>query len=218
MSTPVMMDTSTAIKQPTLEAQVVDAADSMVYDIHDIDDAFGVHLITLDQVRSLSSWSQAESEVVRTFGNLPESRLIPTVLRNLLARRERALLDQTRQRIADAHLKSPQDAKQLADPIVMEGEQISAMVQELRQFLHEKVYHHPQVITMASRGKWIVRKLFDAYSNTPHEMPTFYAEKAKSGQLERTVSDYLAGMTDRLAVLEFQRLFQSHEKLDNILI
>lgn len=206
------------IKQPTLEAQVVDAADSMVYDIHDIDDAFGVHLITLDQIRSLSCWQDTESQVAQTYGMLPVSRLIPTVLRSLLARRERAMLEQTRQRIADARLRSPHDAKQLAEPIIIEGENISDMVNELRQFLHEKVYHHPEVRKMAGRGKFIVQKLFAAYVADPHEMPPFHAEKTQIQETDRTVSDYLAGMTDRLAVLEYQRLFQSHEKSDNIVI
>lgn len=206
------------IKQPTLEAQVVDAADSIVYDIHDIDDAFGVHLITLDQIRSLSCWRDAETQVVQTYGMLPVNRLIPTVLRNLLASRERAMLEQTRQRIADARLKSPYDAKLFAEPVVNEGENISVMVHDLRQFLHENVYQHPEVLKMASRGKHIVQKLFDAYIADPHEMPPFHAEKAQFEQTERAISDYLAGMTDRLAVSEYQRLFQSHEKSDNIII
>ncbi|MBL8821235.1 MAG: deoxyguanosinetriphosphate triphosphohydrolase [Planctomycetia bacterium] len=206
------------VRQPTLEAQVVDAADSIVYDIHDIDDAFGVHLITLDEIRQLRCWSDAEEHVEKQFGKLPANRLIPTVLRNLLAQRERAMLEQTRQRIVNARLQSPYDAKQLAEPIVSEGDAITSMVDEFRHFLHEKVYHHPQVLKMASRGKVIVQQLFAAYAADPSQMPSFHAEKAKVSNTYRTVSDYLAGMTDRLAVAEYHKLYQSHEKSDKIVI
>ena len=202
------------IHQPTLEAQVVDAADSIVYDVHDLEDAFGVRLITLEQVRTLTFWKEAEARLFELHGSIPNTRLIPTVLRYVLARRESELLATTRKRLQEAGLHSVRDIKTFPEPLVQEGEALEPVIRELRQFLLEKVYHHPKVLQMAQRGKHIVRSLYEAYSRQPSLMPDYHAERAK--QEERAVGDYVSGMTDRLAEIEYTTLFQSAQKSDKI--
>lgn len=204
------------ILQPTLEAQVVDAADSVVYDTHDLDDAFGVQLITLADVRELQCWQQAEVQLAAIHGSIPHSRLIPTVLRHLLAWREREMLAATRVRISQADVQSVDQVKQLAEPLVEEGMAVRHAVEELRSFLQQKVYHHPKVLQMATRGKDIVRSLFAAYAANPELMPPWHAQRAAVIEPNRAVGDYIAGMTDRLAAIEYGQLFQSSEKSDMI--
>lgn len=204
------------IQQPTLEAQVVDAADSIVYDVHDLEDAFGVKLITLEQVRQLQFWREAEKALLQQHGSIPAARLIPTVLRYLLAWREREMLQTTKARITAAQINSVDAVKAFKEPLVEEGAALLPVIQELRRFLSEKVYHHPDVIKMASRGKRIVRSLYEAYTADPKLMPEFHAERATQITTARAVGDYVAGMTDRLAAIEYRQLFQLHEKSDMI--
>lgn len=205
------------IQQPTLEAQVVDAVDSIVYDVHDLEDAFGVKLITLEQVRQLQFWREAEAALLKQHGTIPAARLIPTVLRYLLAWREREMLQATRATIEATRVESVDEVKSLSEPLVQEGTTLLPVIKDLRHFMVEKVYHHPDVLQMASRGKHIVRSLFEAYADNPKLMPEYHAERARQISVVRSVGDYVSGMTDRLAAIEYSALFQSSGKSDMIL-
>ncbi|HQR42875.1 MAG TPA: dNTP triphosphohydrolase, partial [Gemmatales bacterium] len=175
---PAVAEYRVGILQPTLEAQVVDAADSVVYDTHDIDDAFGMKLIRLSDVRALKLWSDAEASLVKEYGELPVSRLVPSVLRMVLARREQAMLAATRERIQDARVTSVDEVKQQRDTLVEEGASMEPLIKEWRQFLHAKVYRHAAVLQMAERGRKIVQGLFNAYASEPARMPAYHAERA----------------------------------------
>lgn len=202
------------IEQPTLEAQVVDAADSMVYDVHDLDDALGVGLIQVVELRSFAFWRDAEQTLVTHYGTMPENRMIASVLRMILSSRERELLELTKERIHSARVESVDHVKSYHHPLVLE--QPGMQISELRQFLMEKVYHHPQVVKMTSRGKTIVKSLFQKYRENPSFMPRFHAQRAENEPIVQVVGDYVAGMTDRLAQREYRKLFQSNEKSDII--
>lgn len=202
--------------QPTLEAQVVDAADSIVYDIHDLDDAFGVKLISLEDVRALQFWQNAEQSLTSQHGAIPENRLVPTVLRYLLSWRERELLHATQLNLKESGIQNVMDAKLRLEPLVQEGSALEAVIQQLRTFLLEKVYKHIDVIRMSERGKIIVNGLFECYCANPSQMPSYYQDRAGKIDINTAVSDYIAGMTDRLAAIEYKRLFQSREKSDMI--
>ena len=195
---------------------MVDAADSVVYDVHDLDDAFGVNLIDLNDLKALAFWQKAERELTAQHGILPTSRLIPTVLRYVLSQREREMLSTTQRRIQEAGVSNVKEVKALREPLVKEGQALEGANRELRQFLHEKVYRHPRVLEMSLRGKSIVRGLYDGYRANPGLMPEYHAIRAKEIDCARAVGDYVAGMTDRLAALEYGQLFQTHEKSDMI--
>lgn len=204
------------IQQPTLEAQVVDAADSIVYDVHDLDDALGVQLINLEDLRGISFWREAENALTSQHGPMPANRLIASVLRSILSLRERELLRCSMERITSAKVMSVDQVKSLRDPLVEEDSKQCAMIREIREFLHEKVYHHPKVLKMTNRGRNTVSYLFQKYQETPSLMPVFHAERATKESIVQVVGDYVAGMTDRLAEHQYRKLFQSNEKSDKI--
>ena len=147
---------------------------------------------------------------------MPENRLIPSVLRHFLSRRENGMLTTTQERLRVANIHSVSDVKRQAEPLVDEAKDLESLIREWRQFLHERVYQHQEVLRMASRGRQIVQGLFTAYLDEPELMPAFHAERASLIPKPRAVSDYLAGMTDRLAVNEYSQLFQLDENSDRI--
>jgi dGTPase len=204
------------IHQPTLEAQIVDAADSIVYDVHDLDDAFGVGLITLDDVRALKTWGEFECLLKAQYGEMADNRLIASVFRLILSRREKELLQETKERIKRSGVHTVDQVREYHEPLVQEGQVQAGMIQEIRAFLLQKVYHHPNVLKMTESGRNMVDVLFQAYRETPYLMPVFHAERARIGLKLQAVGDYVAGMTDRLAELEYRKLFQSSEKSPKI--
>ncbi|HQR06762.1 MAG TPA: deoxyguanosinetriphosphate triphosphohydrolase [Gemmatales bacterium] len=204
------------IQQPTLEAQVVDAVDSMVYDVHDLDDALGVGLINIRDLRANSFWREAESTVVSQHGIMAENRLISSVLRFILSSRERELLRSSMERIRITGVESVDQVRSHREPLVHENAIQSEMISEMRLFLLGNVYQHPKVLKMSDRGRHTVSSLFMKYRETPSFLPDFHAERAKGESIVQVVGDYVAGMTDRLAKHEYRKLFQSNEKSDMI--
>jgi dGTPase len=195
-------------RQPTLEAQVVDAADSLVYEVHDLEDAFGVELIELADVQPLQFWQRAERELIERYGRIAPDRLLPAILRSLLARRERDLLEETRRRIMSSGVGSPMDARQLSEPLVQERVESAEAMRELHDFLGQRVYRHPRVLEMSQHGARILTELFQLYAANPDRMPQTHARRAAEVGPARAAGDYLSGMTDRLALAQYQTLFQ----------
>lgn len=200
------------IGQPTLEAQVVDAADSLVYDLHDLDDAFGVGLVQMEQVRKLQCWQLAEAEVHRLHGNFSAPRLLPTVLRWLMSQRESDLLQQTLKNLEKYQVDSVAKLKAIPETLVHHSAAIQKLVDELRQFLYAEVYHHHRVLRMAHRGRQQIHDLFQSYVAMPGLMPELHHQRTKEVGTPQAVCDYLAGMTDRLATQEHRDLFQGRDK------
>ena len=104
----------------------------------------------------------------------------------------------------------------LHEPLIQESKVHEEMIQEIRTFLLQKVYHHPKVLKMTESGRHMVQALFQTYRDNPQLMPVFHAERAFTGLRLQAVGDYVAGMTDRLAEGEYRKLFQSSEKSHKI--
>ncbi len=193
--------------QPFLEAQVVDAADSLAYDCHDVDDALSAGLITLQDLEEVTFWRLAVERVRTAHRSLGPYQFQPTVVRALIDWQVTDLLEQTRQRLRQARVSSVADVRRLLAPLVCPGTEVRALKAELEEFLHRSVYRHPRVMRMASKGQRLLHQLFQEFTRMPELLPDRYARRARSGQLVRTVCDYLAGMTDRYAQDEYLRLF-----------
>lgn len=194
--------------QPPLEAQVVDEADSLAYDTHDLDDALNVGLIALSDLAEVEFWQRAEEAVRKRHPNIGPLQLQPTIVRYLIGWQVTELLDYTRQRLRQESIRSLADVRGSETLLVSPSPEIQRLKSRLEQFLREKVYRHYRVMRMANKGRRLLQSLFQEFCRMPAELPERYAKRAMAGQLERTVCDYLAGMTDRFAQEEYQRLFQ----------
>lgn len=200
----------TGVGQPLLEAQVADAADSLAYDAHDIDDALSVGLIAPDDLREVELWRRVLEEVRKQHGELRPEQFQPTMVRNLIDRLVRDVLDNTRQRLRQERIRSVADVRNASSLLVEPSPAMRALKTELEQFLGRRVYHHSRVQRMAVKGGRIIRQLFDEFCRVPRLLPERYSRRIGDQRPERTVCDYVAGMTDRYAQDEFLRLFQPY--------
>src|SRR5438034_1375369 len=147
---------------PTLEARVVDAADSLAYGTHDLDDALGFGLLTLDELEAVEFWRVGADRVRREAPGLDPERFRKTVVRALIEWQVTDLLDSTRERIRRERVESLADVRRVPD-LVGNTEPARRAKAGLEAFLGERVYRHPQVRAMAERGQRWVRALFGAY-------------------------------------------------------
>jgi dGTPase len=200
----------TKIGQPLLEAQVADAADSLAYDAHDIDDALSGGLITPDELQDVSMWQRALATARGRHGVLGPMQLQPTVVRALIDWQVTDLLEHTRRRLRQERIGSVEDVRRFPGLLVGLSADVCALTGELERFLRERVYEHYRVQRMALKGSRIVKELFMAFCKAPKLLPDRYHRRIQDGRPERTVCDYIAGMTDRYAQDEYLRLFQPY--------
>ncbi len=191
--------------RPSLEAQLVNLADQIAYNAHDIDDGLRSGLITpaqIGQVPLFAHWRDAVLAEHPRLAEQPGRRLLFETLRRLLSAQLGDLLATTTQALADA---APADAEAVRalPPLVTLSPGLRAQNAELKRFLFAELYRHPQVVQSTALAKTVVAELFDAYMASPTEMP---ADFAQARDIPRAVADYIAGMTDRYALREHHRL------------
>ena len=188
--------------QPSLEAQLANLADEIAYNAHDIDDGVRSGLLTLAQLEAVPLFARAMATVRRDFPALHGRRVLYEAIRRMLSEQVYDVVAATGAAIAEAGVASADEARRAA-PLV----QFSAAMREqsavLKRFLFANLYRHPQVIDTTAQGRQVVRELFDAYRQRPGELRPSFAERADR---ERAVADYIAGMTDRFALREHERL------------
>jgi dGTPase len=191
--------------QPSLEAQLVNLADELAYNAHDIDDGVRSGLVTLDQLREVPLYRRFHDEALAEFPALAASggrRLLFDSIRRM---REALAVDlvAATQGLLGQHEPLDANAVRQAPPLVAFSTPTGQAVIELKRFLFSALYRHAQVKHSTVRARQVVAELFAAYVQRPGEMP---AEHAAQPQRERAVADYIAGMTDRFALREHQRL------------
>ncbi|MGF1582011.1 MAG: deoxyguanosinetriphosphate triphosphohydrolase [Gemmataceae bacterium] len=194
--------------QPTLEAQIVDEADSLAYNVHDIDDALSVGLITFDDLKDVEAWRLGVETVRSRHGELEPLQFQPAVLRALIDWLVTDLFRSTKLRLAQEEIRSLEDVQNAKTSLVTASPELLRITKALQQFLYFRVYRHHRVLRMANKGRLILKRLFQAFCDQPDLLPERYSQRARETSVVRTVSDYIAGMTDRYAQEEYLKLFQ----------
>ncbi len=192
--------------QPSLEAQLVNLSDELAYTAHDVDDGVRSGLMSLEQALEVPLIAHWHGHVTREFPGLSGRRQLYETLRRMLSSQVHDLIDHTAATLAEAQLSSgPLDAAAVRHLPPLRGlsQPLKDETAALKRFLFKALYRHPRVVQMTSLGRQVVTELFSAYCAAPREMP---AEFADMPDLPRTVADYIAGMTDRFALREHERL------------
>ena len=218
-----------AAGSPLLEAQVVDAADSLAYDSHDTEDALGIGLISLADLETVELWHRIADGVRSRYPRIEGETFRRAVIRELIAQQVVDLIAETERRIAEHGIASVADVRNQPNLLVAFGPELRRLKAELETFLRERVYRHERVLRMAVKGERILRALFREFVRSPDILPARHLFRWKTSRprsvdgalpgfrpaegselrIERVVVDYLAGMTDRFARQEYRRLFPS---------
>jgi dGTPase len=188
--------------QPSLEAQLCNLADEIAYNAHDIDDGVRSGLITLDQLGEVELFDEHSSATLREFPHLQGRRLLYEAIRRMLSAQVYDVIDSTRAML-DTALPASADGARAAPPLVSFGDAMRLKSAALKRFLLENLYRHAQVVEKTGQARRVVRELFAAYIGDLRQMPADFAARADAG---RAVADYIAGMTDRFAAREHERL------------
>ncbi|MDD2547022.1 MAG: deoxyguanosinetriphosphate triphosphohydrolase [Burkholderiaceae bacterium] len=200
-------------QQPSLEAQLCNLADEIAYNAHDIDDGVRSGLITLAQLREVPLFERYRAEAAAQYPALAapgaQRRLLYEAIRRMLSDQVYDVIATTRAALQAARPESV-DAVRRHPPLVGFSSAMQADSLRLKRFLLHQLYRHPQVMDMTGRAQHIVRELFAAYLACPQEMKPGFAERARSAPdlraRARAVADFIAGMTDRYAGREHERL------------
>ena len=200
-------------QQPSLEAQLCNLADEIAYNAHDIDDGVRSGLITLEQLRDVPLFDRYRSAAQAEYPDLcaptSQRRLLNESIRRMLSDQVYDVIDATQQALNDAR-PADVDAVRTAPALVGFSAEMRAQSQELKRFLFRNLYRHPQVMEMTGRAQQVVRALFAAYVADPAAMKPRFAARAQAADNEnaqaRVVADFIAGMTDRYAAREHERL------------
>ncbi|WKB51932.1 deoxyguanosinetriphosphate triphosphohydrolase [Eleftheria terrae] len=188
--------------QPSLEAQLCNLADEIAYNAHDIDDGVRSGLLTLEQLEEVDLFARYRAAACREHPQLTGRRLLFEAIRRMLSDQVYDVIASTRARLAEHEPASADEARRLP-PLLCFSASMQADGAALKRFLRANLYRHPQVTDTTSRGKRVVKDLFEAYVGDPAQMPPAYAGAPR---LHRAVADYIAGMTDRFAIREHERL------------
>ena len=192
--------------QPSLEAQLVNLADELAYNAHDVDDGVRSGLITLQQLLAVPLLAQGHAAVMAQHPGLGERRVLHEILRRMLSAQIGDLISATTAALHKAQLDQPNlnaDTVRLLPPLVQMSTALREQTTTLKRFLFSELYRHPQVTQMTGLARTVVTELFARYVEQPSEMPPEYSQRP---DLPRAVADYIAGMTDRYALREHQRL------------
>ena len=192
-------------RQPSLEAQICNLADEIAYNNHDVDDGLRAGLISLTQLEAVELFTRHVRVVRRLYSDLSERRLIHETIRRMINTLVSDLIETTAHTIK-AHQPGSLDAVRLAPPLVGFSPVTAEAQRTMKRFLRTHLYQHFQVLRMASKAGRIVNDLFDAFIADPRLLPEQY-QTANASEQPRRVADYIAGMTDRYAIREHQRLF-----------
>ncbi|HEX8980933.1 MAG TPA: deoxyguanosinetriphosphate triphosphohydrolase [Parasulfuritortus sp.] len=195
--------------QPSLEAQITNLADEIAYNNHDVDDGLRSGLITLEQLETIPLFRRHLDTVRERYPDLVDRRLIHETVRRMINTLVVDLVEQTRANIA-THKPETLDDVRACPPLAAFSPAIREESQALKRFLLQNLYRHYRVARMSGKARRLIRELFDAFVGEPRLLPPEYQERAGDNP-QRAVCDYIAGMTDRYAILEHRRIFEIEE-------
>ncbi|WP_298010424.1 deoxyguanosinetriphosphate triphosphohydrolase [Anaerolinea sp.] len=189
-----------------LEAQIANIADELTYTAHDLDDGLRSGMITVEMLQGISLW-EVVCESIGWKGGILTDMIRHQIIRRLIGMTVNDIIQNTEQRLRESLVRSVEELQRLPFNVVTMSEDMRRRNRELKDFLYKNLYRHWRVVRMAVKAERIISDLFNSYREEPTILPKHVQENIAKWGLERTICDYIAGMTDRYAIEEHQKLF-----------
>ncbi len=193
-------------QSPMLEVQVVDMADSIAYDAHDIDDAVKLGLVTIDQLLQIELVHDAAVWVRERFGSLSDQEMRAALVHQLIELMVTSVLRHCQAVLAQLAWRSHQEAT-LAPPTILLEPHLLDKKRDLEQFLYHHVYRHPRLLAVRGTAQRQLREMVDFYAAHPEELPHQFRQRVAEGDAWRSATEYIAGMTDRFCTQQYEAIF-----------
>ncbi len=199
--------------QPGLEAQLANLADAIAYNNHDVDDGVRAGLIDVSDLREVRVFERFHSEVVQRYPDVPSRRQLYETIRRMVDYLVSDLIVQAKKNIAEAKVNSIDAVRSQGRSLISLSVEALEEHQELKRFLRTKLYNHPKVKTVMDEARSTLKTLFETYLKEPNRLPAEHQLLVSRADAEggiaaraRVVADYVAGMTDRFAFMEYARI------------
>jgi dGTPase len=197
-----------AAKNSSLEAQIANLADEITYYSHDLDDGLDSNLLSEKKLTAnVRVWAHAAKLVKKEFGNLPDESRRYFTIRTIIDMQIRDVVENSERLIQKAGVKSADDVRRCAKPLIQHSAARHKLNLELRRYLYKNLYYNPIVHEPNMRAVKMLEELFNYFLKHPKKIGESAQKRVKKIGLHRAVCDYLAGMTDRYVMLEYQRIF-----------
>jgi len=191
---------------PSLEGQLADLADEITYYSHDLDDALDFEILTLGRLEENQVWRNSHRAVIARYTDAREPELHKLIIRDIIDREVHDLVATSAESIAESGVRSADDVRRQATPLICYSDELAEANRALRKFLYQNVYYHPRVAEVNQRACEMLRRVFEAYVVDPDRLGEGAMRRVEKEGLHRTVCDYIAGMTDRYVMEEYERI------------
>lgn len=199
-------------RRPGLEAQLANLADEVAYNNHDVDDGLRAGLLDCDQMEQVALFRDHYRDAGERWPQLDERRRIHATVRGMIGELVDDLIETSAARLERVQPGHPDEVRARREPLIAFSDRVAQRHMALKRFLRRNLYRHHQVHRMARKSRRIVQDLFRELQADPRLLPPEFAEPAQAGESAdqaRAVADYIAGMTDRYAIAEHRRLFET---------
>ncbi len=197
-------------KRASLEAQIANLADEMAYNAHDLDDGLRAALFPLHDLDELVIWQELKDEV----GWRDEKEFTPVVrhevIRELIGWSVADVLTCTNEKLSSGEIDTPEKVQLHDSNVVGYSPEFGAKIKALKTFLFERMYRHYRLVRMQEKAERFISEIFKAYVKEPEMLPLAVQTRLAETELRRAITDYIAGMTDRYALDEWQKLFDPY--------